>query len=226
MQKKRWSPVTISLTKNKKPHPYFTPEDTRKVFRKSDLGIKLPALKDDEGLEKIIADLEEAAIWYFSFKNQKEKPKGKQIKRSLENVQKTAKAFYECLLELDFATKYERLRLSVKTYDSLLKDVGFITYRAEKVITEFKTTAHRPRSLSARINFILNLIDIYEYATVRTARLSRSHGEPGGPFFRFVKNCINHIDGPISIKDEALFKSIRTALNHIDKYRVHRKASQ
>lgn len=217
MAKTVWSPVT------KQNKPYFTEEDTKNIYLRSKLGIRIPAIKNESQLEKIAGQLDYAASWYFEFKNRTNGPKTADLKKSLEHVQKTASAFYECLSDLDFRTIHEHFLLPgflpVEIFEETKQNVGLIDYRARKVLDEFKTTPHRPRSLGARINFICMLAIIYEETTDKKAGVSRTKKKPAGPFFRFVKNGLEHI-GALGVGDEALYKSIDDSLRALSKYKT------
>jgi hypothetical protein len=211
-----WSPVT------EQSKPYFTEEDTKEIYKRIQLGKRIPAIHDESQLAKIAERLDYAASWYFEFKNRASGPKTADIKKSLERVQKTASAFYQCLSDLDHWTKHEHLLLSVELIEETKQAAGLINYRAKKVLEEFKTIAHRPRSLAARENFIHMLAVVYEETTDRKAAVSRDRETqiPGGPFFRFVKNGLEHIDA-VNISDGTLYDSIRDSLKTLNK---HKKA--
>lgn len=210
-----WSPVT------KQNKPYFTEEDTKKIYRKSNLGIKIPAIKDESQLAKIAERLDYAASWYFEYKKRSGGPTTAKVKKSLERVQKTVSAFYKCLSGLDFRTTEHLLLpefLPIEIFEKTKLNAGLIDYRARKVLDEFKTTPHRPPSIGARINFICMLAIIYEETTGKKAGRSKTKKGPRGPFFRFVKNGLEHI-GALDSGDEALVKSIEDSLKTLGKYK-------
>lgn len=209
MTDRAWSPVT------KQSKPYFTEEDTKKIYRRSSLGKKISVINDESQLEKITERLENAAYWYLTLKNKASGPKPAEIKKSLERVQKDAFALYKSLHEHLILPGL----LPVELFEETKKNAKLIDCEAKKILEEFETTAHRPRNV-ARLIFIRMLTVIYEETTGNTAGLSRSrkNQKPIGPLFCFVKNCLEHI-GAFDIGDEALFKSIQNAMKNFDKYK-------
>lgn len=211
-----WTPVT------KQSKPYFTEEDTKKIYIRSNLEKKIDSLQDESQLVKIAEHLDYAASWYFEFKNRANGPKTAQIKKSLERVQKTASAFYKCLSDLDHRTKYEHLLLPVEVLEKTEQNAGLINYKATKVLEDLKIITHRPPSVARKI-FICMLADIYEETTGNEVGVSRHRTtrELCGPFFWFVKNCLEHIDA-LDAGDEALRKSIQHARRDLDEYKKKR----
>jgi len=201
----KWNPVF-------KTEPVFTPDKVIDIFKKS----QIPNFRSKEIREPdVIAErLNEVNRTYHTFKHQNEAPAPGAIRDELKNFLRLSKKYDEALSNLGYAARAQ-LGLNPECFDSLLYNVQGLQINTESAIASIKTGSKRPKS---RSTVIIKLSVIYNEITGRKPGRSYQNGKPGGPFFRFVNECLRHMDPSEAIGSENLKKIIEKALSHRDEY--------
>jgi hypothetical protein len=136
-----------------------------------------------------------------------DRPSVPEQRAGLEDLQKRAKDFADCLKNLDDASG-EKLVHHIELLDQAYLSSKLVQGIVGKALGQDTFTDHRKRcSNNALYGLIRALIPIFERATGRKAR--RGSDVFGGPFVRFCQACLTSIHPDLQLHETTLHNLIR-----------------
>jgi hypothetical protein len=201
----KWNQVFVTV-------PSFTPDIVGSILKKARIpDFKTKSITDN--FESITTELNYTYELYYTLKHQSEKPTPATVRKELEHLQKRSESYYSTIENLNTPAKTQ---IGIERLENLQRDLINLQFNTELAIDSIEPKSGRSKSFLPSV--IAHLSVLYKDLTGRKPRRSVKNNKPIGPFFRFVKLCLAQIDPSQDIKDFALEKHIRSALDLRDKY--------